>query len=440
MESFRSFSDGPITNVSAFAAEKSRLLKWDKDKFWRMVYSSPSLTRQVLNSMAQLLATVETVLQHNQKLIALGGLAAGLAHELNNPAAAANRSVTQLSESIQEWRSLVRKLNGEEGITPAQWSYISNLRDNIQNPDPPSASRQTLGVNSASTDTDTDDPIMQSEIEEQIIDWLGSHGISDGWKIASDLITAGITVNDLNEIAENINSTRPIGRKMTNNDIVDKNLKDILSWLTTTTKVDQLLFEIKSSTTRISELVSAVKSFSYIDQAPLQEVDIHKGIESTLTILQYKIRKAGITIIREYDSNLPHVNAYGNELNQVWTNLIDNAIDGIGEHGTISIRTKNEGNDHILVEIADNGSQGIPEKIKSRIFEPFFTTKDLDKGTGLGLSISHRIVTETHRGDIRVYSRPGETRFQVRLPIIYNEGLEKRYWSWIKPLDNQEKT
>jgi signal transduction histidine kinase len=227
---------------------------------------------------------------------------------------------------------------------------------------------------------------------------------------------------------------------MTNKGGVDKNLKDVLSWLTTTTKVDQLLHEIKSSTTRISDLVSAVKSYSYMDQAPLQDVDIHKGIESALTILQYKIRKADITIIREYDSNLPHVNAYGNELNQVWANLIDNAIDGIGEHGTISIRTKNEGNDHILVEIEDNGSQGIPEDIKSRIFEPFFTTKDLGKGTGLGLSISYRIVTETHRGDIRVFSRPGETHFQVRLPITHNQGLEQRYWSWIKPLDNQEKS
>jgi signal transduction histidine kinase len=124
----------------------------------------------------------------------------------------------------------------------------------------------------------------------------------------------------------------------------------------------------------------------------------------------------------------------------VWTNLVDNAIDGIGEHGTISIRTKNEGNDHILVEIEDNGSQGIQEDVKSRIFEPFFTTKDLGKGIGLGLSISYRIVTETHRGDIRVFSRPGETRFQVRLPIIYNEGLEQRYWSWKKPLDNQGKS
>ena len=429
---------------AAFAAENSRLVRWGKDEFWRMVYSSPSLTRQILHSMAQLLKTLETVLQHNQKLIALGGLAAGLAHELNNPAAAASRSVTQLSESIQEWRSLVPKLNGQRGITPAQWSYITRLRDNVQNPDPSSASRRTLNIPSSSTststspDTDTDDPIKQSEIEEEIINWLGSHGVNDGWKIASDLITSGITVNDLNEIAKTINSTQsPKGRKMTSNGTVDKNLNDVLSWLTTTTRVDQLLYEIKSSTSRISDLVSAVKSYSYMDQAPLQDVDIHKGIESTLTILQYKIRKADITIIREYDSNLPHVNSYGNELNQVWTNIIDNAIDGIGEHGTISIRTRSEGNDHILVEIADSGSQGIPEDIKSRIFEPFFTTKELGKGTGLGLSISHRIVTDTHKGDIRVYSRPGETRFQVSLPITFHEGLEKRYWSWIKPSDNQ---
>jgi signal transduction histidine kinase len=155
-------------------------------------------------------------------------------------------------------------------------------------------------------------------------------------------------------------------------------------------------------------------------------------------MLQHKLKKADVSIIREYDSKLPHINAYENELNQVWTNLIDNAIDGIGEHGTISIRTKNEADDHILVEIEDNGSKGIPEDIKLRIFEPFFTTKDPGKGTGLGLSISHRIITETHRGDIRVYSRPERTCFQVRLPIIFKEGLQERYWSWIQPQDNEK--
>jgi signal transduction histidine kinase len=406
---------------AALAAEKSHLLRWDKDAFWRMVYRSPSLTRQILESMARLLKSFETVLEHNQKLIALGSLAAGLAHELNNPAAAANRSVTQLSDSISEWRSLMQRLNSPEGITSAQWSYISKLRTDILKFD----SNSTTFV---ADDRGTNDIIAQSEKEEQIIGWLESHGINDGWKLASDLVNIGITLDTIKDIAGTIMSPEA----STDNTRVEQNLKDILGWLTTTIMVDRLLYEIKSSTTRISDLVSAVKSYSYVDQTPLQNVDIHKGIENALIMLQHKLKKADVTIIREYDSKLPHINAYGNELNQVWTNLIDNAIDGIGKHGTISIRTKNEANDHILVEIADNGSQGIPEDIKARIFEPFFTTKDPGKGTGLGLSISHRIITETHRGDIRVYSRPGETHFQVRLPIIYKEGLEERYWSWIK--------
>ncbi|HVD08466.1 MAG TPA: ATP-binding protein, partial [Nitrososphaeraceae archaeon] len=209
-------------------------------------------------------------------------------------------------------------------------------------------------------------------------------------------------------------------------------LEDILSWLNATTRIDGLLYEIKTSTTQISKLISAVKSYSYMDQAPLQDVDIHSGIESTLTMLQHKLKEADITIIREYDSNLPHINAIGNELNQVWTNLIDNAIDGIGKHGTITIRTKNEGNSQILVEVADNGSKGIPKEVQSRIFEPFFTTKEPGKGIGLGLSISHRIITQTHKGDISFSSRPGQTSFQIRLPIIY-KGIAQKYWSWIKP-------
>jgi signal transduction histidine kinase len=419
---------------AAYAAKKSHLLRWDQDEFWRMIYSSPALTRQILHSMAQLLKTLETVLQHNQKLIALGGLAAGLAHELNNPAAAANRAVTQLSDSIQEWRSLIQKLNGQQSITAPQWSYLSKLRNDTSKFDSNSANLySTLNKNSTRNSYTADDPITQSEKEDQIINWLESHGVNDGWKLASDLVNVGVDIDKLNDIANNVVLPR-LSSTSTGSNAIEQNLllEDILKWLNATTRVDLLLHEIKSSTTRISELISAVKSYSYMDQAPLQDVNVHDGIESTLTMLQHKLKKADITIIREYDSNLPHINAIGNELNQVWTNLIDNAIDGIGSHGTILIRTKNEGNSHIHVEIVDSGSQGIPKDIQPRIFEPFFTTKELGKGTGLGLSISHRIIVVTHKGDIRFNSKPGETSFQVRLPIIY-KGIEQRYWSWIKP-------
>jgi signal transduction histidine kinase len=418
---------------AAYAAKKSHLLRWDQDEFWRMIYSSPALTRQILNSMAQLLKSLETVLQHNQKLIALGGLAAGLAHELNNPAAAANRSITQLSDSIQEWRFLVQKLNGQQGMTAPQWSYLSKLRNDTLKFD--SNFANTLNKNSTNNSCTKDDALTQSDKEERIIDWLESHGINDGWKLATDLVNFGVDIDKLNDIVNNVLLSQ-LSNTSSGRNTIEKNLllEDILRWLNATTRVDHLIYEIKSSTTRISELISAVKSYSYMDQAPLQDVNIHDGIESTLTMLQHKLKKADITIIREYESSLPHVNAIGNELNQVWTNIIDNAIDSISNHGTILIRTKNESKGHILVEIVDSGSQGIPKDIQPRIFEPFFTTKELGKGTGLGLSISHRIIVDTHKGDIRFSSKPGETSFQVRLPIIY-KGIEQKYWSWIKPED-----
>ena len=418
---------------AAYAAKKSHLLRWDQDEFWRMIYSSPALTRQILNSMAQLLKSLETVLQHNQKLIALGGLAAGLAHELNNPAAAANRSITQLSDSIQEWRSLVQKLNGQQSMTAPQWSYLSKLRNDTLKFD--SNFANTLNKNSTNNSYTKDDALTQSDKEERIIDWLESHGINDGWKLASDLVNFGVDIDELNDIVNNVILSQ-LSNTSSSSNAMEKNLllEDILRWLNATTRVDHLIYEIKSSTTRISELISAVKSYSYMDQAPLQDVNIHDGIESTLTMLQHKLKKANITIIREYESSLPQVNAIGNELNQVWTNIIDNAIDSISNHGTILIRTKNESKGHILVEIVDSGSQGIPKDIQPRIFEPFFTTKELGKGTGLGLSISRRIIVDTHKGDIHFTSRPGETSFQVRLPIIY-KGIEQKYWSWIKPED-----
>ena len=427
---------------AAYATKKSHLLRWKEDAFWRMIYSSPSLTREILRSMAQILRTLETMLQQNQKLIALGGLAAGLAHELNNPAAAANRTVTQLSDSIQEWRLLVQKLNVQHGITAQQWSYIIELRKNASLFDLNSTRGHSSSLNknssySATDNLNTNDQLAQAEQEDEIIDWLKIHGVNDGWNLSSELVNAGINIDKLNDIMVNVlNSSQSFrtGTMDDSNKVEQRNplLEDILSWLNTTTRIDRLLYEIKSSTIRISELVSAVKSYSYMDQAPLQDVDIHKGLESTLTMLQHKLKEADVNIVREYDPNLPRINAIGNELNQVWTNLIDNAIDGIGKHGTITIRTKNEGNSQILIDVIDDGSRGIPKEVQSRVFEPFFTTKELGKGTGLGLSISHRIITQTHKGDISFDSRPGETRFQIRLPIIY-KGIGQKYWSWIKP-------
>ncbi|MDQ3717615.1 MAG: ATP-binding protein, partial [Thermoproteota archaeon] len=322
------------------------------------------------------------------------------------------------------------------GMTAQQWSYISELRKNASLFDLNSTSRSSSSSTTGSVGTN--DPLAQAEQEDKIIDWLRFHGVNDGWNLASDLLNAGITVDKLNDIAVNVAASSQSSRTstMNNSNIVEQKknplLEDILTWLNTTTRIDRLLYEIKSSTVRISELISAVKSYSYMDQAPLQDVDVHNGLESTLTMLHHKLKEADVIIIREYDPNLPHINAIGNELNQVWTNLIDNAIDGIGKHGTITIRTKNEANSQILVEVIDNGSRGIPKEVQSRIFEPFFTTKEPGKGTGLGLSISHRIITQTHKGDISFYSRPGETCFQIRLPIIY-KGIEQKYWSWIKP-------
>ena len=422
---------------AAYATKKSHLLRWDEDAFWRMIYRSPSLMRQILSKMAQSLSTLETALQQNQKLIALGGLAAGLAHELNNPAAAANRTVTQLSDSIQEWRLLVEKLNVRHGMTAQQWSYISKLRKSASKLDLNPTSRHSASLNENSSsittgDLSKNDPLAHAEQEDEIIDWLKSHGVDDGWNLASDLVDAGMTIDKLNDIVSNVASSQSTTKSTlddnSNDAMGQKNplFDDILSWFNATTRIDRLLYEIKISTTRISELVSAVKSYSYMDQTPLQEVDIHNGLESTLTMLQHKLRESDITIIRQYDFNLPHINAIGNELNQVWTNLIDNAIDGIGKHGTIIIRTKKEGNSQILVEVVDNGSKGIQKEAQSRVLEPFFTTKEPGKGTGLGLSISHRIITQTHKGDINFSSIPGRTSFQIRLPIIY-KGIEQKY-------------
>jgi signal transduction histidine kinase len=311
--------------------------------------------------------------------MALGKLSAGLAHELNNPAAAARRAASDLREAFQAARSSRLHLDGR-GLCTEERVYLSQLECDWEKNHPQVAM----------------DSLERSDRVDEITGWLEKHHVPEPWNLAAGLVDASCDIATLDELAARFDP---------------ETLVDVLNRLTAAFTIARLTAEIDSSTSRISELVAAIKEYSWMDQAPEQEVDVHKGIESTLIMLKYRL-KNGINVIREYDRTVPHVCASGSELNQVWTNLIDNAIDAMNGNGELRIRTAPE-LDRVLVEIRDNGP-GIPEEIRDQIFDPFFTTKPVGEGTGLGLDTVWRIV-QKHRGEIRVESRPGDTRFQVRL-------------------------
>ncbi|MDZ8185017.1 MAG: ATP-binding protein [Nostoc sp. ChiSLP02] len=379
--------DVPHYLVNVRAVKPTYMLKWDTDTFWKMLTTCPSITRDLLIITAQRVQILESMSQHHQKLIALGTLAAGLAHELNNPATAAIRAAKHLHKIFQQLPYLGLKLNYRQ-MTKEQLLFLDNLLHRV--------------IARAETPCDLEDLLAQSDREQEVTDWLDLHNVPDGWKIVSSLVRGGLDTQSLDTIAEHLSP---------------ESLAEVLAWIEATLTGIELLDEIDQSSGRISELVKAIKEYSYMDRAPIQEVDIHQGLESTLTILGHKL-KGGITLIRNYDQNLPLISVYGSELNQVWTNLIDNAIDAMNGQGQIAIRTARE-NNCVLVEIANNGP-AIPPEIQERIFEPFFTTKGVGQGTGLGLVISYRIV-EKHKGEIRVFSEPGNTHFQVILPISLAE-------------------
>jgi signal transduction histidine kinase len=370
------------------AIGKARVIRVEPDRFRRLIAEEPSVGRVVLTAIAGRTSDVNAQLRQQEKMAALGKLSAGLAHELNNPAAAATRSAGQIRESLRCLQNLI--LERERPFTPEERQVMIELQ------------KEALTAIAQRGERPQLDPLAQSDLEDALTEWLEDHGVEDAWRLASPLANAGIGPERLDAIASRIGQDE---------------MADVLPWIDGMLSLAELLDQVEQSTARISELVASIKEYSYMDQAPQQEIDLHEGLESTLKMLSHKLRKANVDVVREYDRALPRVCAYGSELNQVWTNLIDNAIDAMKDKGkgTLTLRTSRH-HEEAIVEIVDDGP-GIPEPVQTRIFEPFFTTKGVGEGSGLGLDIARRIVKTRHKGEIRFESKPGGTTFEVRLPI-----------------------
>ncbi|WP_405997111.1 ATP-binding protein [Streptomyces sp. NBC_00829] len=324
-----------------------------------------------------------TIIGERERLVALGSLTAGLTHELNNPAAAAVRATDTLRDRVTKMRHKLA-LIADGRVDGTRLHRLVEMQDE--------AVRRASKARKLSA-------IEASDAEDELGDWLEDHGVGRPWDIAPVLVAGGIDPSWLSDATDSLG---------------EENRQAAVGWLTYTIDTELLMGEIEDAVNRISGLVEAARQYSQLDRASKQPVDVHELLDATLVMLQAKI-PPGVNVVKDYDSALPPVPAYGAELNQVWTNLIDNALGAMEGSGTLTIATRCDG-DHFFVEVRDTGP-GIPPDIRPRIFEPFFTTKPVGEGTGLGLDISYRIVVDKHHGDIRVESRPGDTRFRVSLPV-----------------------
>ena len=353
--------------------------------FRRLLTENAPFSHAILQTMAERVQLLQSVAGQREKLDSLGTLAAGLAHELNNPASATRRSAEDLREDFAKLRSLGWKL--------AQAAARGELA-----PSALEALERSVAATSAAGAPAPLDTLEESAREEELALWLEDLGLDDAWDLAPTFADAGLRTGDLEALVEPI----PPGPRA-----------DALRYLGAVIGVSGLLDDVERSAGRVSEIVRMMEGYSYMDQAPLQDVDINRSLQDTVSVLGYKL--GGVEVGLDLDPTLPRVAAYGGELNQVWTALLANAIDAVGGGGRVGVRTTCE-KDLVLVEVSDDGP-GIPEPIRGRIFEPFFTTKDVGSGTGLGLDVSYRIVVGRHGGDIHVVSQPGDTRFEVRLPV-----------------------
>jgi signal transduction histidine kinase len=357
----------------------SRALRFPASLFPDLVQKMPELTKRLVGLMSDRIREVTRMEQQKDRLAALGKLSAGLAHELNNPASAAKRAASQLRDMLKRIRDASHDL-GRRELTPAQKSEVEKLEASLVQSDAPPL-----------------DALAASDLEDQLDSLLRSHGQTDLWQLAAHLARK----NFKPAVLEQLFATLDAGTA-----------RAALVRISASVEIADLLNQIESSTSRISDLVSAIKEYTFMDQAPLQNVDIVKTLETTLTILNHKLKR-GVTVVRDYQKTPLLVNSFGSELNQVWTNIIDNAIDAMGGKGELRVRAYRDA-DCVVVEIGDNGP-GISDAVEPHIFEPFFTTKGVGEGTGLGLDTVQRIVKK-HRGTIQVESKPGDTRFSVWLP------------------------
>lgn len=364
--------------ITGRAEEPLWVLLFPATHFQEMLQRMPNLVKRLVGLLTDRVREVTRNEQQRDKLAALGKLSAGLAHELNNPAAAAARSADALLNCMNR----LRQLDAQPYLSEANCVDVAKVENELRAELQPAAFK---------------DQIERSDREEAITSWLTSNKVPEPWKLSPLLVDANLTIPQLERFRTAAGPSLPVA----------------LVRFATMLEIERIIGQISHSTRRISTLVKAIKEYSYMDQSPVQEVDIVRGLETTLSIMEHKLRK-GITVIRDFPPDIPKVTANGGELNQIWTNLIDNAADAMNNKGQLRVRVAREG-DEVLVEIADNGS-GIPKEIQSRIFEPFFTTKGVGDGTGLGLDSVHRIVRKM-RGTITFTSVPGDTRFQVRLPI-----------------------